>query len=345
MKGTSMKNKIILFLLAVVVILPGCSKNAPVEIKEWTQFQDQFFKISLNYPKDWVVVTEPAKVVISSSAEAAEKFFDRDSRKADGVQIIIASERSDTLQDFVAYVRDFKASKESEGYKVTEMEDALINGQAAKKIIYSGVIDEKTKIKAIYAATLKDSTMYYVQYAAFNDLFESYNSVFDSVLASLVLPQKIVIPKGVDPAIPLAQVEKYSDNNIQLEYPANFGSNELPKKGDMISGVRFAGNKDGMRNDCSIDIDIRPAKNLALAKVVEQNSKFFNPKSRGETNIGGEKAMYLNYTPPKTRNIDSRVYFIVKNNKIYRIILNYYSPMRKDFLPAFEKVVASIRLK
>jgi hypothetical protein len=345
MKGTAMKNKIILFLFAVIVILPGCSKNAAVEIKEWTQFQDQFFKISFNYPKDWVVVTEPTKVVISSSAEAAEKFFDRDSRKADGVQIIIASERSDSLQDYVKYVRDFKAIKESEGYKVTEMEDVKINGLDAKKVGYSGVIDEKTKIKAIYIATLKDSTMYNVQYAAFNDLFQPNKPVFDSILASLILPQKIIIPKGVDPAIPLAQVEKYSDNYIQLEYPANFGSNELPKKGDMISGLRFVGNKDGMRNDCSIDIDIRPAKKLELAKVVEQNSKFFDPKSKGETNIGGDKAMYLNYAPQKVRNINSRVYFIVKNDRIYRIILNYYTPMKKDFLPAFEKVVASIRLK
>jgi hypothetical protein len=345
MKGTPMKNKIILFLLVVLVMLSGCSKNTSVEIKEWAQFQDQFFKVSFNYPKDWVVVTEPTKVIVSSSAEAAEKFFDRDSRKADGVQVIIASERSDSLQDFVEYVHDFIATKESEGYKVTEMEDVKINGLEAKKVMFSGVIDEKTKIKAIYAATLKDSTMYYVQYAAFNDLFVPYKPVFDSVLASLILPQKIVIPKGVDPAIPLAQVEKYSDNYIQLEYPANFGPNELPKRGDMISGVRFAGNKDGMRNDCSIDIDIRPAKNLALAKVVEQNSKFFNPKSKGETNISSEKATYLNYTPPKVRNIDSRVYFIVKNNKIYRIILNYYAPMKKDFLPAFEKVIASLRLK
>jgi hypothetical protein len=345
MKGTAMKNKIILFLFAVIAIFPSCSKNAAVGIKEWAQFQDQFFKVSFNYPKDWVIVTGPTKVVVSSSAEAAEKFFDRDSRKADGVQLIIASERSDSLQDYVKYVRDFKDTKESEGYKVTEMEDVKINGLDAKKISYSGVIDEKTKIKAIFAATLKDSTMYYVQYAAFNDLFEPYRPVFDSILASLILPQKIVILKGVDPAIPLTQVEKYSDNYIQLEYPANFGPSELPQKGDMISGVRFSGNKDGMRNDCSIDIDIRPAKKLSIEKVVEQNSKFFNPKSQGETKVGSDRAMYLNYVPQKVKNIDSRVYFIVKNDKIYRIILNYYAPMKKDFLPAFEKFIASIRLK
>ncbi len=309
-----MKSKIFIFLIAASILIPGCSKEQ-VEVKEWAQFQDQFFKVSFNYPKNWVVVTEPTKIVVSSSAEAAEKFFDRDPRKADGVQVIIASDRSDSMQDFTEYVRNFKADKEAEGYKVTEMEDAKIDGLDAKKISYAGVVDEKTKIKAIYIATLKDSTMYYVQYAAFNDLFESYKPIFDSVLVSLVLPQKIVIPKGVNPAIPLAQVEKYSDNNIQLEYPANFGSNELPKKGDMISGVRFAGNKDGMRNDCSIDIDIRPAKKLSLQKVVEQNSKFFNPKSRGETNIGGEKAMYLNYVPQKSKILTAESILSLKTIK------------------------------
>ena len=249
------------------------------------------------------------------------------------------------MQDYAKYIQDFKNNKTAEGFTVKEIEDAKIEGLAAKKVTYSGAYDENTKIKAVCVATLKDSTIYYVQYAAFNDLFEPYQIVLDSVLASLTLPQKIVIPKGVNPAIPLTQTEKYSDNYIQLEYPANFGSNEMPKKGDMISGVRFAGNKDGMRNDCSIDIDIRPAKKLSLEKVVEQNSKFFSPKSKSETKVGGDRAIFLNYVPPKVKNIESRVYFIVKNDKIYRIILNYYAPMKKDFLPAFEKVVASIRLK
>ena len=338
-----MKNKIILFLLAAIVTLPSCSKNAAIEIKEWALFQDQFFKVSFNYPKDWVVVTEPAKVVVSSSAEAAEKFFDRDSRKPDGVQVIIASERSDSLQDYVKYVSDFKATKESEGYKVTEMEDAKINGLDAKKVSYSGVIDEKTKIKAIYVATLKDSTIYYIQYAAFNNLFEPCKPVFDSVLVSLILPQKIVIPKGTNPAIPLAQVEKYSDNYIQLEYPANFGPNELSKKGDMISGVRFAGNRDGMRNDCDINIDIRQAKKLTLEKVVEQNPRAVMAISQGKTTIGGEKAVFFNEKPQS--GIERRTYFVVKNDKFFRVMLTYYTPMKKDFLPTFEKVIASIRLK
>ena len=338
-----MNKKIILFLLTVFAILPGCKKYAAVDIKEWAQFQDQFFKVSFNYPKDWVVVTESKKVTISSSAEAAEKFFDHDSHKADGVQIIVAAIRSDSMQDYTKYIQDFKDGKTAEGFAVKEIEDATIEGIGAKKVTYMGAYDENTKISAICAATLKDSTIYYVQYSAFNNLFESYKFVFDSVMASLSLPQKIVIVKGVDPAIPIAQTEKYSDNNLQLEYPANFGASDMQKKGDVISAVKFMGTTNVSRNDCTIDIDVRPAKNLKLEKVVAQNSKFFKASYTGNTTVGGEKATYLNYSVVK--NVDSRVYFIVKNDKIFRIILNYYSPMKKDFLPAFEKVIASIRLK
>jgi hypothetical protein len=341
-KGTAMKKEIIPFVLAAAMLIPGCGKKT-AEIKEWSQFQDQIFKVSFNYPKDWVVAVDPTKIAVSSSGEAAEKFFDHDQRKADGVQIVVASERSDSMQDYTKFIEDLKGSKTAEGFAVGEISDATIEGLPAKKVSYSGAYDEKTKIKTICVATLKDSTIYYVQYAAFNNLFEEYQSVFDSVVASVMLPKKIVIQKGVDPAIPVAQIERYSDNYLQMEYPANFGSTDLPKSKDVVSAVRFAGNQEGSRRDCTVDIDVRPAKGLSLDKVVAQNSKFFKPTSKGGASIGGEKASHLNYSV--TKNVESRVYFVVKNDKIYRVILNYYAPMKKDFLPAFEKVVASIRLK
>ncbi|RPI04011.1 MAG: hypothetical protein EHM64_11390 [Ignavibacteriae bacterium] len=338
-----MNKKIILFLLTVFALVPGCKKNSAADIKEWAQFQDQFFKVTFNYPKDWVVVTEPKRVIISSSAEAAEKFFDHDSRKADGIQIVIAAIRSDSMQDYTKYIQDFKKGKTDEGFTVKDIEDAAIEGKGAKKVAYAGAYDENTKINSICAATIKDSTIYYIQYSAFNDLFEPYKLVFDSVMASLSLPQKIVIEKGVDPAIPIAQIERYSDNYLQLEYPANFGPSDMPKKGDVMSAVRFMGTTKVSRNDCTIDIDVRPAKKLSLEKVVEQNSKKINATSKGETRINGEKSVYFNETPQ--RSIERRTYFVVKNDKFYRVMLTYYAPMKKDFLPAFEKVIASIRFK
>jgi hypothetical protein len=338
-----MRNNILLILLGALAIMTGCSKDTAIEVKEWDHFQDPIFKVSFMYPKDWYVVKEPSRVLLYTSIEVADKFFTRDPRKPDGVQIIIASERSDTMQDYVKYIEAYKTDQETAGFTIKGISDAKLEDLAAKQVTYAGAYDEQTKITATRIATLKDSTIYYIQYSGFNRTYEPGKFILDTVLATLILPKKIVVPKGIDISIPFTEVEKYSDNQLQLEYPANFGPTVLPKKGDMISGVKFTGAKDGMRLDCDITIDVLPAKKLTVEKVVEQNTKTIKPTLKKETTVSGEKAIFVNYSPAK--NIDRRMYFMVKNDKIYRIILTYFAPLKKDFLPPFEKVVASIRIK
>jgi len=338
-----MKYRSLAALMAFCLILADCSKKK-VEVKDWTNFQDPVFKVTFSYPKEWVVSVEPTRVVVTSSLEAAEKFFDRDPRKADGVQVIISTDNSVSTKDYAEYIKDFRDSKLEEGFQVGEIEDAKIEGLPAKQVVFYGAYDENTKVKALRIATVKDSVIYYVQYAALNDLFEPYKMVFDSILYSLVLPKKVKVEKGVDPAIPLAETEKYSDDYVEFDYPINFAVNDLPKKGDVLMSIVTKGKLEGARNDCTINLDVRPAKKLTLDKVVEQNSKLFKVVSKGETKISGERSVYFNYVPP-VKNVSSRIYFVVKNDRIYRIILNYYTPMKKDFLPAFEKVVASIKIK
>jgi len=54
-------------------------------------------------------------------------------------------------------------------------------------------------------------------------------------------------------------------------------------------------------------------------------------------------ATYLDYRPVK--DINSRVYFLVKNDRLYRVIFNYYTPMKEKYISTFEKVVTSIKVK
>ncbi len=340
-----MKNRIVLFICVILLVISGCAKDYRFEVQNWDNFQDAIFKVSFTYPKDWYIVKESNRIAIYNSMEVAEKFFTRDPRKPDGVQIIIASEKSDTMQNYEKYIDAYTADQEAAGFKIKGVSNSKIEGLTAKQVTFVGIVEEtqKTKLNVTRIATLKDSVIYYIQYSGFNKTFDPNKFILDTILATLTLPKKIVIEKGVDPAIPIAQVEKYIDNFLQLEYPANFAPSDLPKKGDVVGAIRFQGKLEGNRRDCTIDIDVRPAKGLNLDKVVEQNSKFFKFTSKGNAVIGGEKATFLNYSLVK--GVDSRVYFVVKNDKIFRIILNYYAPMKKDFLPAFEKVVASIRFK
>ncbi len=335
-----MKKAAFLFIITVAVFLTGCGKKT-IQVSEWDQFQDQFFKVSFVYPKGWVVAREANRIIISSSQEVADKFFDHDARKPDGVQIIIASERSDTMQDYAKYIESYKKDQLDAGFNVQPTEDTKIEGLPAKMFEYAGAFDEQTKIKAVRAATLKDSSIYFVQYAGFNETYEPNKFVFDSVIATLTLPKPRVISKDPNAVVlPLSETKAVKNSALEAVVPDNMVDTYPAVKGDVL----FAMNLKIYREDCTMNIDVRPAKKLSLEKVVEQNSKkIANVSGKGSTTISGEKAPYFNYTP--TKGIRSRIYFVVKNDKIYRIIFNYYVPMESNFLPVYEKIIASIRLK
>jgi hypothetical protein len=322
----------------VALVLWGCEKKVKVpQITEWAQFQDPFFRVTFTYPKGWHVVVEPNKVIVYSSQEAMEKFFDPTSSGKAGAQVIVTSER-DSLANLEKYVNSYESDKKAEGFEIKSKQHVAVDSLDAIELQYSGRFDEKTTLTAARTFMLKDSMMYYVHYGAYNELFEPYKVVYDSVLASLVLPKPRVFAKNVDPSLPVEDLDKFSNDVLELTYPANF-SPSLKQPG---KDIQFAMELKGYRQDCFINIDVRPAKGLTLDKVVEQNTKNIKA-SKQSTTVGGEKAVFINETPVK--NIDRRTYFIVKNDKFYRIILTYYSPMKKEFLPAFEKAVASIRLK
>jgi len=35
----------------------------------------------------------------------------------------------------------------------------------------------------------------------------------------------------------------------------------------------------------------------------------------------------------------------VKDDKVYRLVVTWYQPMADDYVPAFEKVIASLKIK
>ncbi|HEY6951261.1 MAG TPA: PsbP-related protein, partial [Bacteroidota bacterium] len=301
---------------------------------------DPYFKVSFVYPKGWFVVNEPGKISIYNSQEASQKFFDPTSENPAGVRIVVTQEK-DTLKSTLAQkMKDFKDDKMQSGFDIKSTTDRTIEGLPAMEVGYSGFYDKETKISGLRTVAWKDSSFYSLTYEGFNDMFEPYKVVYDSALASLTLPKPKVAAKNVDPSLPVEEFDKYANDVLEIAYPQNFSPSIEKTKGEETFAMKIK----GYREDCFVTIDVRPAKKLALEKVVEQNSKAFkDAKGKTNTTISGEKAAYLNFTPVK--NIDGRVYFMVKNDKFYRIITYYYSPMKKSFQPAFDKVIASIRFK
>jgi hypothetical protein len=330
-------------LAAVIVVLafvPGCKKTIdPVKIAEWERYSDAAYKMSFAYPKGWTMTADPGRIKIYSSAEAAEKFFDPSSKKQEGVEVIVSREKPETLPTLDAYMASYKKELTASGFTVRAEEAKKMDGNDAKSITFSGAYDADTKVRTTRVVTIKDSLVFFVQYSAFNELYEPYKAVFDTALASIRLPKPKTAEEIANPALPSAEFTTFDNFALKISHPDNFDAATPKPKAPSTFSLELK----GYRQDCSIRIDILPAKGLTLEKVFDQNQKFFKSYSKGETKIDGLKAMYLTYSPAKS--IESRAYFVVKNDKVIRSIMNYYQPMKADFVPVFERSISSLKIK
>ena len=328
------------FLLAVSLMGIGGCKREPkaVLIPEWQDYQEPFFRCTFKYPKGWQVSTDGSKISIYSLPDGAQKFFDPASRGEGGSQLVIAYEKVPP-QTLEALSETFSSEMTAAGYVIQATITRTVDGERGSQITYTGKVDDKTRQTATRTLILKDSMLYYVQYAGFNDYYIENRSALDTLLATLHLPRPKIVDPKVDPALPSAEFQQFSNNILDISYPANFESSFPMPKGE----VKFSMELKGYRQDCSVRIDEFSAKGNPLDKVFEQNQKFYKAKSKGEITISALPAKYLDYNPAK--GIESRVYFVVKNDNVFRIITNYYQALNKDFVPAFQKMVSSIKIK
>ncbi len=335
-----MKTKLFLILVLSAALLIGCGKKVEIpKMIGWEHYQDPYFEIGFNYPAGWHLIPEGGKFSVYSSAEVVNRFVDYSLEGKDGVRLVVSTQKMDTLKALDQYVIDLKNDLSNSGYNVKVPEAKTLGGLAGMTLQYGGAIDQDTRIETLQAVAMKDSNLYTIKYEAFNALFLPCKAVFDTALASLQLPKPKVVDKGQDPSIPSAEMTTFENNYLKFSYPANFET-MLPAPKPPVA---FSMDVKGYRQDSNIHIDIRPSQNLTTEKVVEQNAKNYKETSRGEATIDGAKAVYINYSP--AREIQSRVYFLVKNDKFYRIILNYYAPMKSTYLPAFEKTVGTVVAK
>ena len=334
-----MKHRLLGIVTIIVLGLMGCNKKEPLPpITGWDKNQDPYFKVQFDYPKGWFKGGESGKMTFTSSEGAVGKFFDPTSREApDGAQILVSYEKEDTLKTLDGFVQDERTDLGASGFDLKPTEAVTVDGTPAIKFSYSGRYNDKTVIAATRVFILKDSVLYKATFWGFNDYYEPYKAAIDTFVTTARLPK----PKGakVDESIPSSTYETLKNDVLEIAYPSNFNPVQPAPKGE----VTFTLMLQGYRNDSNILIDVRPAKKLTLEKVIEQNTKFYKPTSTGQATLDGNKSTYLSYS--MTKDVASRAYFVVKNDKIYRVIINYYKPSEKDFLPAFEKSVASLRIK
>ncbi len=327
-------------LILGLIVFSGCGgKQETAKVAGWIKYQEPFLRIAFSHPQEWLLQQDGTKISFYSTAEAVVKFNPYTAEGPAAARIIINIDKMDTLRTLDEYVRNLSNDLTSSGFDVAAATPHKITDLPGKMIHYNGALDAKNRISGDQVVAMRDSMVYVVNYEAFNKMYDAYRVVLDTVLASLHLPGPKIVAADMDPSLPSEEMDLFENNFIKIAYPANFNASPATIK----APVEFAVNLMGYRKDSYVAIDVRPAQGLTLEKVVEQNAKFFKETSRGQATIDGVPSVYLNYSPMK--DIQSRVYFFVKNDKLYRMIVNYYAPMRSDFLPVFEKMAASLVTK
>ena len=331
-------------LAGVIAVLlaasAGCSRKPDVTpIAGWDKFQDPYVKLSFAYPKGWHVSADGKSIGVYSNQEVQKKFFDPSVKAPDGAQVMVSSEKLEKLQPLASIMDEVLKELKTNGFKIRGQEKRTVGGNEALQITFSGAYSSDTKVQTTRLLTLRDSVLYTLTYSAFNDYYAPYLMSYDSLLASISFPKPKTAEETANPALPSSEFEVFDNYAVKVSYPNNFETATPKPRGEATFSLEMK----GYRQDCSIHLDILPSKGQTVEKAFEQNKKFYKVQSTGESKIDGMKAMYVNYSPAKS--ISSRAYFFVKGEKLIRTIMNYYDPMKADFVPVFEKVISTIHVK
>lgn len=342
LRGFPMRKWLVLSVVMMLALAAsGCGKKeeAP-QILAWEQYQDPYYGIGFKYPQGWPLAPEGGRFSVFSSQDVVNRFYDFTLKGKDGARLVVSTQKMEPVQTLDHYVEGLKTDLGNSGFDISAAEAATLAGLPATLVHYRGTVDKQNVIEAIQVSAVRDSMLFTVKYEAFNKVFTPCKPVLDTVLATLTLPKPKPAAGTAEEAPPPSEVfAKFDNERLTISYPDNFETSFPRPK----APTEFSLQIKGYRQDSYVQIDVIPAGGLAADKVVEQNAKFYKETSRGTTTVAGEATTYLNYSPMK--DVQSRVYFLVKNDKVYRLIMNYYAPMRNAYLPAFEKTVGSLVVK
>jgi hypothetical protein len=344
---------LLVILVAGLGTLSSCKKKVGTPIvTEWETYQDPVYGFEIQHPKGWLRNTDPKSMRIYSSQTVSDKFYEVYSQgstsinsEEGGVEIMLTSEKFSDAK--VGTLEEYKAStlKNFEALKLTGETPITMAKETGVEYSFKVKVGKETVLQGKKIVVAHDSSFYILSISGFNEYFDAYKPIFDQVIASLKLPKPKESYKDPNAASkPKPEVSKFSNDFVEFMYPENFDAQPAKEK---KGGSVFAMKIQGLRQDCTVDIDIFPTKTdkgvVKYEKFVDENKSKFNPKSTSTAKVDGQDAIVLTASPSK--DIDRKVYFVTKGEKIYRVILTWYKPMGADFQPAFENVVTSLKLK
>lgn len=322
--------------LLAILLLAGCGgevKIAPVPVGEMEEYKDPGSGFHLSYPKGWAPGAESGRVSIFNTADAYQKYLEPTGPYGDAVLVRVDVRKS---ADLAATKAEFLKEFSEDGRTMMAEEPITVDGKPGWKVGYKVPYAAKVIMNGHLVGVPADSAYYFLAFSGFNQQYEAHTAVFDAMLASFQLPKPAA--PGTDETLPSETFANYDAKLFTFEYPENFNFTGAPKgNNEMTVELR------GYRQDCTIRFDVFGAKGLPLEKVFEQNKAKYRARSTGNATVGGQAAMFVNYSP--AAQVDSRAYFIVRNDKVYRITLNWFKGQADAYNAAYTKVISSVKFK
>ncbi len=325
------------FCIISVFLIVGCEKKIePIKVGEMNEYRDPAFGFKIKYIKDWKNFGEAGKAIFAKSQEAMNKFMDpRTGEEGAQLTVLVIRYTGNTPEDIIQSGKE-ELKQTWHNIQIMPDEQQTVAGKQASNIRFGIPVTSKKQITGFDLYVPGDTAMYKITCLGYGDQYTAHNEVFSAMINSFELP--VVIVKKTDVWTPSGNMETYKSDYFTMLYPDNLEFVTV-KKGanDLAMGMRAD------RLDCSINIDVFGAKGLTVEKVWEQNKDKYRTKTTGQLQIDNQNSFWADYSPRK--DISSRVYFIVKNDKVVRTTINYFTPQKDVYFPTFENIVKSIKLK
>ncbi len=328
-----------LICLILLLLLQACEKKTqPVPVGQMNEYRDPGYGFKIQYPQEWKQFGTTGKAVFAKSQEVLNRFLDPTSGEPGGaVTVEVIRYMGKTLDQIVQSAKD---DMKQANMELSPDEQATAGGKQAPKIPYLIKATTKTNISGYDIFVPGDTAVYKLEFEGYGDQFAAHQAVFDAMQKSFEMP--VVVAQKPDVWTPSGNMETLGNSDyFTMQYPDNLGI--VPLTARDKEGKDYVVEMRADRLDCSMHIDVFGAKKLTVDKVWEQNKGKYKSKTSGQTTIDGAKAYWVDYSLRK--DIASRAYFVVKNDKVIRTTLNWYAPQKDIYFTAFEKCVKSIKLK
>jgi hypothetical protein len=329
-----MTKYILSIAILLAFVLGGCQKKLePIPVGQLNDYKDPGYGFQIKYPAEWQQLGTVGKAVFAKSQDVLSKFLDPRTGEAGAVVTVTAIEyKGMKPQDLI------DSAKEDMKGMTAELQPDVpdsVGGKPATRVPYSIRMTTKTNATGYTIFVQGDTAMYALDFKGYGDYFDAHAAVFSAMLSSFQLP--VIVIKKPEYWVPSPNISDYKSDFFKMQYPDNLNFVQGLSKGDKDLVMEMRAD----RQDCSIHIDVFGAKKLTVDKVWNQNKGKYKAKATGDTKIGGESAYWVDYNPP-AKDINSRAYFVVHNDKVVRITLNWFGPQKDAYFPPFEKIVNSI---